>query len=86
MAPAQKPVFAQMAALLRALQAYRLPASITGFGGATFDNAGGVLSAPMPTVGAGPWGSYEAHFRGRLEVALGKADANPYIKGWRAGG
>ncbi|GAB1311933.1 hypothetical protein MFIFM68171_02143 [Madurella fahalii] len=30
--------------------------------------------------------SYEASFKARLERALWKADANPYIKGWRANG
>ncbi|KFY81614.1 hypothetical protein V500_11250 [Pseudogymnoascus sp. VKM F-4518 (FW-2643)] len=58
-------IFAQMAKLLKALQDYKLPASITGFGGVTFDDDGRI---------------------GRLEVALRKADANPYIKEWRANG
>ena len=40
----------------------------------------------MPTVGAGPWLSYEAHFKGRLEVALGKATDNKYVRGWEANG
>lgn len=38
----------------------------------------------MPTVGAGPWPSYQASFQYRLDLALKKADSNPYIKGWRA--
>jgi hypothetical protein len=82
----KKKVFAQMAALLKGLQSYKLPESITSFGGVTFDGAGRILSAPMPTVGAGPWPSYEAHFKGRLEVALKKATNNEYIKGWEANG
>lgn len=79
-------IFAQMAQLLKSLQAYKLPNSITGFGGVTFDDAGHIISAAMTSVGAGPWPSYEASFKGRLEVALRKADENPYIKGWRANG
>ncbi len=82
----KKVVFAQMAALLKGLQSYKLPESITGFGGVTFDDAGRIVSAPMPTVGAGPWVSYEGHFKGRLEVALRKATDNEYIKGWEANG
>lgn len=82
----KKKTFAQMAALLKGLQSYKLPESITGFGGVTFDDADRIVSAPMPTVGAGPWPSYEAHFKGRLEVALMKATDNTYIKGWRANG
>ncbi|KAK4033633.1 hypothetical protein C8A01DRAFT_49817 [Parachaetomium inaequale] len=79
-------IFAQMAALLKGLQSYKLPVSITGFGGVTFDDASRIVSAPMPTVGSGPWPSYEAHFQGRLEAALKKADDNKYIKGWEASG
>jgi hypothetical protein len=82
----KRKVFAQMAGLLKSLQEFALPASITGFGGVTFDDAGRIVSAAMPTVGAGPWDSYEASFKGRLAVALRKADANPYIKGWHANG
>jgi hypothetical protein len=80
----KRKVFSQMAAILEALQSYKLPESITGFGGVTFDVAGRIVSAEMPTVGAGPWDSYDASFKGRLEAALRKADQNPYIKGWRA--
>lgn len=79
-------IFAQMAKLLKSLQDYKLPNSITGFGGVTFDDAGHNVSTAMTSVGAGPWPSYEASFKGRLEVALRKADANPYINGWHANG
>lgn len=82
----QKKILAQMAKLLKALQDYQLPESIEGFGGMTFDQVGRIVSTAMTSVGAGPWPSYEASFQGRLEVALQKADANPYIRGWRANG
>ncbi|TAQ88973.1 hypothetical protein B7494_g2714 [Chlorociboria aeruginascens] len=82
----KKQILAQMAELLNTLQAYQLPKSITGFGGVTFDDAGNILSAAMTSVGAGPWPSYEASFKGQLEVALKNADGNPYIQGWRANG
>ncbi len=85
--PAEKKrVFAQMAGILKGIQSYTLPASIAGFGGVTFDAAGQVVSAAMPTVGAGPWDSFEASFKARLELELKEADDNPYIKGWRANG
>jgi hypothetical protein len=82
----KRQMFAQMAKILKWLQDYKLPESITGFGGVTFDDDGRVISAAMPTVGAGPWSSYEASFQTRLQLALQKADANPHIKGWRANG
>ncbi|KAL4797171.1 hypothetical protein BDV19DRAFT_387703 [Aspergillus venezuelensis] len=77
--------FAQMAALLKALQDYQLPQNLT-FGGVTFDGKGQVLSTAMTSVGAGPWSSYEDSFKSRLKVALQKADADSHIQGWRANG
>ncbi|KAI0898664.1 hypothetical protein F4806DRAFT_507438 [Annulohypoxylon nitens] len=79
-------VLSQKAKILKALQDYQLPESITGFGGVTFDENGQIVSAAMTSVGAGPWLSYESSFKGRLEVALQRADSNPYIQGWRANG
>jgi hypothetical protein len=82
----KKQIFAQMAKLIKALQDYQLPETITGFGGVTFEENGRIVSAAMPTVGQGPWPSYEAFFRGRIEMALQEADANPRIRGWRENG
>ncbi|KFY00530.1 hypothetical protein O988_03270 [Pseudogymnoascus sp. VKM F-3808] len=80
----KRDILAQIAKILKALQDYELPGSITGFGGVTFDTNGHIVSTAMTSVGAGPWLTYEASFKSRLEVAFRKADANPYIKGWRA--
>lgn len=82
----KKEIFVQMAELLKALQEYKLPETITDFGGVTYNDDGQIISAIMPTVGTGPWRSFEASFVGRLEVGLKKADKNPYIKGWRTNG
>lgn len=79
-------VLAQMAAILKGLQDYPLPESIEGWGGLTFDSSGAFVSAPMPSVGAGPWSSLEDSYRGRLKVALGRADENPCLQGWRPNG
>lgn len=79
-------VLRQMAAILKALQDYPLPKSIQGWGGLAFDGSGDIVSAPMPTVGAGPWSSLEDSYRGRLKAALDKADKNPHLKGWRLNG
>ncbi|KAH6706268.1 hypothetical protein BKA61DRAFT_646171 [Leptodontidium sp. MPI-SDFR-AT-0119] len=70
-------ILAQMGGLLKALQDYPLPKSNHGFGGAT---------GPMPSVGAGPWDNFEDCYRGRLKVALTKADKNPYLQGWHVNG
>lgn len=49
----KKGILAQMAGLLKALQDYPLPKSIHGFGGATFNDSGAIVSGPMTSVGAG---------------------------------
>jgi hypothetical protein len=82
----QKVVLSQMAGILSALQKAQLPASVTGFGGLTIDARGQIVSAPMTTVDAGPWPSYQDSFTARFQIALEKADASPYIKGWQANG
>lgn len=82
----KKNILAQMAKFLKALQDFRLPESITEYGGVTFDDSGRIVSTSMTSVGSGPWPSYEAHFRDRLQLALQNADANPYIRGWHANG
>lgn len=82
----KKQIFAQMAKIVKALQDYKLPDTITEFGGVTFDEDGRIVSAAMPTVGQGPWPTYEASFRGRIELALREADENPRIRGWRENG
>ncbi|KAI8623374.1 hypothetical protein F5Y19DRAFT_468535 [Xylariaceae sp. FL1651] len=82
----KKLILSQMAKLLKILQDYRLSESIIGFGGVMFDENGRIVSAAMTSVGAGPWLSYESSFKGRLEVALQRADANRYIQGWHVNG
>ncbi|KAI0550663.1 hypothetical protein F4679DRAFT_594575 [Xylaria curta] len=63
-----------------------LDQNVTGYGGVTFAQNGQVVSTAMTSVGAGPWPTYESSFKGRLNVALRRADANPYIQGWNANG
>ncbi|KAI1747935.1 hypothetical protein F4782DRAFT_390828 [Xylaria castorea] len=82
----KRAILSQMAKLLKGLQDYQLPDTITGFGGVTFDEKGCIASTAMTSVGVGPWPTYEASFKGRLEVALQRADANPYIQGWHSNG
>lgn len=79
-------VLAQMAVILKALQDFRLPNSIDQYGGVTFNGTGQIVSAAMTSVGSGPWQSYEAFFRDKLDRALQQAESNPYIKGWHANG
>lgn len=66
----KKNILAQMAKFLKALQDFSLPKSIKEYDGITFDDFGRIVSTSLTTVGSGPWPSYEAHFRNRLQLAL----------------
>lgn len=82
----KKEMFSQIARILKGLQDFQLPASITDYGGLTFDNENNIVSAPMTTTSTGPWPSYEAAFEAQLKQALEKADENSYIRGWHENG
>jgi hypothetical protein len=82
----KKGILSQTAGFLKALQEFQIPRSIEKYGGVTFDASGQIVSAALPSVGSGPWQSYEDYFRDRLERALQRADSSPYIKGWHANG
>ena len=84
--PGKRIILAQMSEILSAMQSYRLPPSIEGFGGLTFDTAGRIVSGRLTSADAGPWSSYQESYKGLLQVALAKADSNPYIRGWQANG
>jgi hypothetical protein len=77
----KKGMLAQMAKLLKALQTFQLPQTINSYGGVIFDDSGRIISAAMTSIGSGPWETYEAHFRERLERALERADGSPYLDG-----
>lgn len=76
----------QIAAISGCLQKFKLPESINGFGGATFDDEGVIVSAGMSNVEGGPWASYEESYIEQFKSSLMQADANPFIQGWRANG
>ena len=82
----KKRILAQMAEMLKALQDFPLPDSIGGWGGVTLDDSGSIVSAPMTSVGAGPWSSFEGLFRGCLETAITEANSSPILQGWWANG
>lgn len=81
----KKQVLAQIARILKSLQDYRIPASLS-FGGLTFDDTDSIVSSAMTDVGDGPWPTYQASYKGQLEMALAEADVSHYIEGWRGNG
>lgn len=81
----KKQVLAQIARILKSLQDYQIPAGLF-FGGLTFDGTGSIVSSAMTNVGDGPWPTYQASYKGQLEMALAEADVSHYIEGWRGNG
>ncbi|KAG4435650.1 hypothetical protein IFR05_008872 [Cadophora sp. M221] len=79
-------ILGQIAELLKGLQEFRLPESIRGWGGVTYDDRGVLVSAPMTVVGAGPWSSLQEAFEGRVKEALNKTDNSSQLHGWRSNG
>jgi hypothetical protein len=79
-------LFAQTAEIINAFQLYELPDGITGYGGVTFDANGRLISGQFPSLGDGPWPTFEEYFLAEFRIALKLADDNKYIQGWHASG
>lgn len=82
----KKEMFSQIAKLLKSLQDFQLPPSITEFGGVAFDDENNIISAVMTTANAGPWSSYQAAFEAQFKQALKTSDESSYIRGWYKNG
>ncbi|RBA15835.1 aph phosphorylate [Fusarium proliferatum] len=68
----KKDILTQMAAILKALQDYPLPEGIRGWGGVSFDDKGGIISAPMTSADNNPYlqGWRTNGVRGRIQDFL----------------
>ncbi|OAA56282.1 Aminoglycoside phosphotransferase [Niveomyces insectorum RCEF 264] len=75
-------VLDQIAAVLAAIQAARLPASVTKFGTLTFDGNGQIVGGEEPTRRGKPVDSYGEWMLGRLRRAFLAAAQSSVIQGW----
>ena len=79
-------VLEQIAAALGAIQAARLPESVTKFGGLTFDPSGQIVGGEAPALKGDPIASYVERSVARLRVELEDAARSPVIQGWKSNG
>lgn len=84
----KKHVLEQMAAILGAIQAARLPEGVTGFGGGLkFDSDGRIVSGESPYMqDVKPAASYAEWRAGKLHSRLERAAESPVIRGWKSNG
>lgn len=73
----------QLAAVAGALQNYQLPATVKGYGGLTFDDAGTMSSTKIIFRTGGPFPTYRDYLKTTLEWQLAQSEGISALKGWR---
>jgi hypothetical protein len=79
-------VLEQIAAVLAAIQAARLPEGVTKFGALTFDSSGRIVNGEAPFLKGEPMGSYAEWRVAMLRPQLQEAARSPVIQGWKSNG
>jgi len=79
-------ILEQIAAILGAIQAAKLPESVTKFGALTFDSSGRIVSGEAPLLKGVTAGSYVEWKVAKLRAQLEEAAQSPVIQGWKGNG
>ncbi|KAF9895098.1 hypothetical protein FE257_004727 [Aspergillus nanangensis] len=80
----QKIILGQLAEVVKAFQGYELPATVTGYGGCTFDKDGQVVAGPPSfQCKGGPFQTVSVMYTGLLRWQLEACERYDLIKGWR---
>lgn len=79
-------VLEQIAAILGAIQATRLPETVTKFGALTIDSNGRIVSGESPLLEGEPVGSYAEWRLRKLYIQFEHAAKSPIIQGWKLNG
>jgi hypothetical protein len=80
-------VLKEIAAVLAAIQAARLPEGVTKFGALTFDDSSGlIVSGESPMHKVKPVGSYVEWTVANMRAQLQQAAQSPIIQGWKTNG
>ncbi|KJZ71760.1 hypothetical protein HIM_08845 [Hirsutella minnesotensis 3608] len=82
----KKQVLEQIAHILKAIQAVKIPESVERFGGLTFDSDGRFISGEATLERGKPVDSYAEWRSRKLYKSLENASQNPVIQGWKKGG
>jgi hypothetical protein len=73
----------QLAAVAGALQNYKLSATIRGYGGLTFDDAGTMSTTKVIFRTGGPFSTYSDYLKATLDWQLAQSENITALKGWR---
>jgi len=83
----QRIILSQMADILKAIQNFKLPTTVQGYGGLGFDEQGNVVNKAMVVEPYnGPFPSVTAQYHGMLTSALSDCDRSPVSQGWQRNG
>ncbi|KAI9802397.1 MAG: hypothetical protein M1825_002779 [Sarcosagium campestre] len=80
----KRSILRQIAEILALLQQYRLPDTIKSYGGLDFNGTGDIISGSMTTIHGGPFQTYEALYREKIQLQLAEADRHPLVQGWQS--
>ncbi|KAM3512480.1 hypothetical protein MY11210_003897 [Beauveria gryllotalpidicola] len=73
----------QLARVTKALQAYKLPSGITGYGGVTFNDTGELSSTKCIFRTGGPYGTYREYLKATVLWQLAESEKIDILGGWR---
>jgi hypothetical protein len=79
-------IVGKIADVFSVIQGVVLPSTVTSYGGLTVSEEGEIVSGQMTTLQGGPWSTYDAFLRAKLEAQLEGADKSPALDGWRENG
>ncbi|KAK9386022.1 aminoglycoside phosphotransferase [Lipomyces mesembrius] len=82
----QQLILRQMAKVIKCLQDFQLPSSITGYGGLTFNNEGKITSTLMTVPCGGPFPTYALLCKAMCMWQLDASDRSSHLGGWKENG
>jgi hypothetical protein len=79
---AKKDVISQIAQILKLIQTYQLPRSITDYGGLAFDQDGSIVNGPTAIPGGGPCQRHADLYAEYLQTQVDLSKKCGIIQGW----
>jgi hypothetical protein len=79
-------VLIQMADIVYAMQTFKVPRTVSDFGGVSFSSAGEIISGPMTTLFDGPFHAHTQLYQAFSKQQLTSSDKSPILRGWQDDG
>jgi hypothetical protein len=76
-------VMTQMADIVYAIQTFKIPQTVTGFGGVSFSSTGKLVSGPMTMLSEGPFHTHAKLNQAFFKQQLTSSDKSPILRGWQ---